>query len=94
MYNKDFNLEQVKCIYKKGLELLASRDQWIRLKDWSAAATYEEQLRAIVELLENIVVFHIGDGIAGFSNPRGTHRGLDTRLKSFAKLFKKEKKSV
>lgn len=85
--NADFELKHIKALVKYAKDHQKSRDQWVRSKHYAIAAEHDAKLTVIVEMMENIVVFHVGDGVLGFST-QGTLDSIDARLASFVEMVR------
>lgn len=90
-YLKQFDLTHLRVIYDQGIDHEAMIKQWVKSKDWERAAHYAAKLEGIIELLESITVFNLGDGLGGFKNQMGQFHGLEARLHSFETLFQQKK---
>lgn len=89
--NKDFKLVHVKFIYDRALNYQELRDQWVRpgMLDYQRGAEYDAKLEACIELLENILVFSVGNGIdphEGYPRPPNNFTN-DARLASIGRIF-------
>lgn len=82
-HNPNFTSKHIKVLYTRGKEYQQQVEQWIRLRNIQLAAAYDAKLHAIVEMLESITVFHIGDGINGFAYGNKQYYTIDERLESF-----------
>ena len=82
-YNPNFTSKHIKVLYNRGKEYQQQVEQWIRLRNIQLAAEYDAKLRAIVEMLESVTVFHIGDGINGFAHGNKQYFNINERLESF-----------
>jgi hypothetical protein len=87
LHNKKFNLEHLRYLYDTADNHRKMRKQWLEMGQYATAGEYHKKLEAVIEIMENITVFSIGDGIKGFKYPRGTYGGLDRRLDSFKEIL-------
>lgn len=78
-------------LYKRLLALIRKRDQWNQPragKEWMKnACEYQCKADALLEILENVTVFHVGGGLN-----RQFCINFDDRVKSFEKLLLLEEK--
>ena len=91
--SKIFTNEQLNIIYATALDHQRMVTQWARMQKFGHAAEYQAKLEAIVELLENITVFKIGDGLDNFKNRHSKLKTAEERLATFDKLFVNAKRT-
>lgn len=84
-HRPEFQLVHVRYLYEQACDFQRMRDQWKSPESLHLALQYQNKLEAVVELMENIVVFHVGMGFDMDSY------NVDERLKSFKYLFKGKK---
>lgn len=83
-HNPDFNLKHLQFLYKRALDHEKSMAQWKKHEVWHYVHEYACKLEAVVELMESIVVFHLGSGLDQSWDKPSIHG----RLHSFDKFFK------
>ena len=72
----------IQFLYQKGLDCIQQIQQWQKIDKLHLASHYQSKLEMIVELMESITVFHIGDGINGFNHDKIYYTLID-RFHSF-----------
>jgi hypothetical protein len=80
-----FGLEQLRFIHHRAVEMQGYRNQWLEAQDFVQANSYENQLIGLVELMEHIMVFSVGNGIDHFGTVN--NHTTDERLASIGKVF-------
>jgi hypothetical protein len=87
------HVEVVLDLYKRALHYKELREQWVSSQHYDSAAKYAAQMEAMVETIENWLVFSVGNGLefwTGFD--RKILNGVDARLESIGVLFDTIKK--
>lgn len=88
IHNSLYTLEHVHDLIARAINLRNYRNQWENDSAFSSGADAHFQLKAIVELLENITVFNIGDGANGFrQSGKSVGSSLSDRLDSFVVAY-------
>lgn len=87
VYNKNISIKAFSEIYQRGEEHLKSLHQWKKLELWDYVHHYAVKLEAIVELLEEFMVFHHGDGLDAFKNYHQKKKTVEERFLSFKEVI-------
>lgn len=90
-----FDVDQLQILYKRALYYQRLRAQWAGHADFQRAAHYDSMLEAMIETIESVTVYNIGNGIHPFE-PRAqmvdNTTSLDDRLTSIGLLFEPKRK--